>query len=79
MRDWLLVLAGVPMLSQTSTESSLTSLGKQIPNPRQFDTTLSAAKVEEIRKRVDAGEQKKALAVEYGISRQTLYSALGNT
>lgn len=32
--------------------------------------------VEEIKARVKAGEQKKALAAEYGISRQTLYTAL---
>jgi uncharacterized protein (DUF433 family) len=33
--------------------------------------------VAEIRKRVKAGEKKAALAAEYRISRQTLYSALG--
>ena len=39
--------------------------------------TLTDGQVEEIRARVDAGEAKKALAQEYGISRQTLYNALG--
>ena len=38
---------------------------------------LTDEQVEEIRQRVKAGEQKKALAAEYGISRQTLYTALG--
>ncbi|MGE4506791.1 MAG: helix-turn-helix domain-containing protein [Desulfovibrionaceae bacterium] len=33
--------------------------------------------VEEIKARVDAGEEKKALAQEYGVSRQTLYRAIG--
>jgi DNA invertase Pin-like site-specific DNA recombinase len=38
---------------------------------------LMTAQVAEIRKRVKAGEKKTALAAEYRISRQTLYSALG--
>jgi len=39
--------------------------------------SLTTVQVAEIRKRVKAGEKKAALAVEYRISRQTLYSALG--
>ena len=39
--------------------------------------SLTAAQVTEIRKRVVAGEKKTGLAAEFGISRQTLYSALG--
>ncbi|OEY65634.1 recombinase family protein [Marinobacter sp. X15-166B] len=46
--------------------------GKQIGAKRK----LTPEQVEEIRVRVSAGEQKKALAQEYGISRQTLYTAL---
>ena len=38
--------------------------------------SLSAEQVKEIRRRVKAGEQKTGLATEYGVSRQTLYSAL---
>jgi DNA invertase Pin-like site-specific DNA recombinase len=38
--------------------------------------SLSAEQVKEVCKRVVAGEQKTALAAEYGISRQTPYSAL---
>jgi len=38
---------------------------------------VTTARVAEIRKRVRAGEKKVALAAEYGISRQTLYTALG--
>lgn len=37
---------------------------------------LSESKIAEIQSRILAGEQKKTLAQEYGISRQTLYSAL---
>lgn len=37
---------------------------------------LTPEQVAEIRVRVASGEQKKALAQEYGISRQTLYTAL---
>jgi DNA invertase Pin-like site-specific DNA recombinase len=39
--------------------------------------SLTAAQVAEIRKRVKTGEKKARLAVEYRISRQTLYAALG--
>ena len=39
--------------------------------------SLTAAQVAEIRKRVASGEKKSALATEYRISRQTLYTALG--
>jgi len=46
--------------------------GKQIGAKRK----LSDEQVEEIKARVAAGAEKKALAKEYGISRQTLYSAL---
>ena len=38
--------------------------------------SLTALQVAEIRKRAAAGEKKTGLAAEYGISRQTLYSAL---
>jgi DNA invertase Pin-like site-specific DNA recombinase len=38
---------------------------------------LAAETVQEIRSRVIAGERKSRLAVEYGVSRQTLYSAIG--
>lgn len=38
---------------------------------------LTDEQIEEIREKVNAGAQKKALAAEYGISRQTLYTALG--
>ncbi|OED47313.1 transposase [Endozoicomonas sp. (ex Bugula neritina AB1)] len=37
---------------------------------------LTTEQVSELKKRLNAGEQKKALAVEYGISRQTLYNLL---
>ena len=46
--------------------------GKQIGRER----SLSDSQVSEIKGRLDAGETKKALAVEFGISRQTLYTAL---
>ena len=39
--------------------------------------SLTPVQVAEIRKRVEAGEKKARLAVEFRISRQTLYSALG--
>jgi DNA invertase Pin-like site-specific DNA recombinase len=39
--------------------------------------SLTSVQVSEIRKRVKAGEKKSALAAEYKVSRQTLYSALG--
>ncbi|TKB26068.1 recombinase family protein [Desulfopila sp. IMCC35006] len=38
---------------------------------------LTDEQVEQIRERVQKGEQKKALAAELGVSRQTLYTALG--
>lgn len=38
---------------------------------------LRDAQVEEIRARVDGGESKSALAKEYCVARQTIYSALG--
>jgi DNA invertase Pin-like site-specific DNA recombinase len=38
--------------------------------------SLTAEQVKEIRRRVKAGAQKTSLAAEYGVSRQTLYSAL---
>lgn len=47
-------------------------MGKQIGRKR----ALSDDQVAEIKKRVDAGEAKSKLAKEYGISRQTLYTAL---
>ena len=37
---------------------------------------LAIEQVAELKKRLNAGEQKKALALEYGISRQTLYNLL---
>ena len=39
--------------------------------------SLTAEQVREIRRRVKAGEQKTGLAAEYGVWRQTLYSAIG--
>ena len=38
--------------------------------------SLTRIQIAEIRKRAAAGEKKTGLAAEYGISRQTLYSAL---
>lgn len=38
--------------------------------------SLSREQVEEIKSRIAHGEQKKVLAQEYGVSRQTLYSAI---
>jgi DNA invertase Pin-like site-specific DNA recombinase len=38
--------------------------------------SLTPETITAIRKRVEAGEQKAALAAEYGVSRMTLYSAL---
>ena len=46
--------------------------GKQIGARKK----LSPEQVAAIRKRIQQGEAKKALAKEYGVSRQTLYSAL---
>jgi len=37
---------------------------------------LNQEQTQELKKRVDAGEEKKALAKEFGISRQTLYRVL---
>ena len=46
--------------------------GKQIgAKPKLTEEQLA-----EIRERLDSGEQKKALALEYEVSRQTLYNAL---
>jgi DNA invertase Pin-like site-specific DNA recombinase len=39
--------------------------------------SLTASQVTEIRKRIKSGEQKSKLAIEFGISRQTLYTAIG--
>jgi DNA invertase Pin-like site-specific DNA recombinase len=39
--------------------------------------SLTAAQVMELRKRVEAGEKKARLAVEFKVSRQTLYTAIG--
>ena len=38
---------------------------------------LTAEQIKEIRRRVKEGEQKARLAVAFGVSRQTLYTALG--
>ncbi|MFC1523652.1 recombinase family protein [Thermodesulfobacteriota bacterium] len=46
--------------------------GKQVGAKRK----LSPEQVEEIQQRIQQGEEKKALAKEYGVSRQTLYSAI---
>jgi DNA invertase Pin-like site-specific DNA recombinase len=40
---------------------------------------LTDEQVETIKERIVQGEQKKALAEEYGVSRQTLYTALSRT
>ncbi|WP_136798700.1 helix-turn-helix domain-containing protein [Desulfosediminicola ganghwensis] len=37
---------------------------------------LTDEQVAEIKERIAQGEQKKVLAAEYGVSRQTLYTAL---
>lgn len=47
--------------------------GKQIGAKRK----LSPAQVEQVKERIAAGEAKKAVAQSLGISRQTLYTALG--
>ncbi len=47
--------------------------GKQIGAKRK----LTPEQVEEIKEKIALGAPKKALALEYGISRQTLYSAIG--
>ncbi len=47
-------------------------MGKQIGRKR----ALNDDQVEKIKTRVAGGEAKSALAKEYGISRQTLYTAL---
>ncbi|MGI9282550.1 MAG: recombinase family protein [Endozoicomonas sp.] len=39
---------------------------------------LTRHQIDEIKERLDRGEQKKALALEYGVSRQTLYNCLSN-
>lgn len=41
--------------------------------------SLTAQQVQDIRKRLGAGERKASLAKEYGISRQTLYTAVGQS
>ena len=46
--------------------------GKQIG----AKSKLTSEQIAEIMERLDSGEQKKALALEYGVSRQTLYDAL---
>ena len=46
--------------------------GKQIG----AKSKLTSEQIAEIMERLDSGEQKKALALEYGVSRQTLYNAL---
>lgn len=38
---------------------------------------MNQDQISEIRERVKAGEEKKAIATEYGVSRPTLYKALG--
>ena len=40
--------------------------------------TLSPEQVQEIKEKVAAGAEKKALAQEYGVSRQTLYRVIAN-
>jgi len=39
--------------------------------------SLTAEQVKEIRRRIGPGEKEAALAAEYGVSRQTLYTAIG--
>jgi DNA invertase Pin-like site-specific DNA recombinase len=41
-------------------------------------TKLSPAKIREVRRRVAAGDERKAIAKAFGISRQTLYSYAGD-
>lgn len=46
--------------------------GKHLGRPAK----LTPEQVEELRSRVEQGEEKKALATEYGVSRQTVYALL---
>jgi DNA-binding phage protein len=65
------------MHSATGIDASDRSqLQAEDPSQHNLPTTLHAL-VQEIRSRVHAGEQKSKLAEEYGISRQTLYTAIG--
>jgi DNA invertase Pin-like site-specific DNA recombinase len=52
------------------------ALAKKAGKYRGRRSALSLDQVQDIRKRVVAGEQKSKLASEYRVSRQTLYSAL---
>jgi DNA invertase Pin-like site-specific DNA recombinase len=55
------------------------ALAKQAGVYKGRKRVLTAEQVQEIRRRVQAGVKKAGLAVEYGVSRQTLYSALAST
>ncbi len=52
------------------------ALAKKAGVYRGRKPSLTGAQVDELRKRVDAGEQKASLAREFGISRETLYGYL---
>ena len=51
-------------------------LAKQRGMYRGRKKTLASNQANELRRRVDAGEKKAALAWEFGISRETLYQYL---
>jgi DNA invertase Pin-like site-specific DNA recombinase len=53
-----------------------TALAKQRGAYQGRKQALSTAQAAELRRRVDAGEQKATLAREFGISRETLYQYL---
>jgi DNA invertase Pin-like site-specific DNA recombinase len=52
------------------------ALARQRGAYRGRKKALSDEKVDELRRRVDAGDKKAPLAREFGISRQTLYESL---
>tara|TARA_B100000795_G_scaffold116036_1_gene86151 strand:- start:663 stop:1331 length:669 start_codon:yes stop_codon:yes gene_type:complete len=68
---------GVAMISERQREGIAAAKSRGVrfgAKPK-----LTAKQVEAIRSRVSQGEAKKALAIEFGVSRQTLYTALANT
>jgi DNA invertase Pin-like site-specific DNA recombinase len=52
------------------------AIAKQRGVYRGRDRSLHPEQIEEVRKRVEAGEAKARIAREFGISRQTLYRLL---
>jgi DNA invertase Pin-like site-specific DNA recombinase len=55
------------------------ALAKKAGVYRGRKRSLTGQQVQDIRTRVTAGERKAALAKEYGVSRQTLYTAIGQS